>query len=146
MFKHHPVMLLEKLLDDSAGMNRGIVENQHQNRLGKPLVQLMQEFHEHLRGAALTSLPIKPLGPQMESPEHRGALTLGRLRGASWLAFAKPASMHIGLIGEVGFIHEKHLNRVLQLAFGDGLDDLCHPSFFSSVVGASWGTVCVKRL
>jgi len=106
MFKHHPVMLLEELFDYSAGVNRGMIENEHQERLRKTLVQLMSKRHEHFRDAALGSFPIKPLGAQMESPEQSRSLTLGKLWSASLFAFTKPAPMDIGLMGKVRLIQE----------------------------------------
>jgi len=66
----------------------------------------------------------------MQSPEHRGSLMFGRLWGARLLAFAKPASLHIGRVAKVRFIREKDFNRVLLLSLGDSLDELCHSRFF----------------
>jgi hypothetical protein len=43
-------------------VNRGIIQDQDEQRLGKPLVQLMQKLQKEFGRAASGTLPIKVLG------------------------------------------------------------------------------------
>ena len=65
MFQRDPVVLLEKLFDRSTFVNLGIVEDDDEQRLGEPLVELVEEGQKDLRGAPLGSFPVEALGPQM---------------------------------------------------------------------------------
>jgi hypothetical protein len=46
----------------------------------------------------------------------------------------------------VGFIDKEHLNRAIEVAFVDRFDNVCHPDFFLSELGACFARVGVKRL
>ena len=48
MFECHPGMLLHKPFDRSTFVHLGIVENQHQQDVGKALMELVQKFQEPL--------------------------------------------------------------------------------------------------
>ena len=65
MFQCDPVVLLEKLFDRSTFVKLGIVEDDDEQRLGEPLVELVEEGQKDLRGAPLGSFPVAALGPQM---------------------------------------------------------------------------------
>jgi hypothetical protein len=62
VFELHPVMLREKPLHGTALVNRGIIQDQDEQRLGKALVQLMQKLQKELGRATSGTLPIKVLG------------------------------------------------------------------------------------
>lgn len=44
VFEDHPGMLREKPFDGTALVNRGIIQDQDQEGLGKPLMELMQKL------------------------------------------------------------------------------------------------------
>ena len=94
-------MLLEKAFDCAAFVQLGIVEDHEEQRLGKPLVELVEEGQEHLGRAPLGPFPVEALGPEMQGPEQRGALALGRGGDFGLGAFAKPPALDIGCIGKV---------------------------------------------
>ena len=94
-------MLREKPLDRSAFVNRGIVEDHDEQRLGKPLVELVEERQEHLGRAPLGPLPIEALGAEMQGAKQRGTLALGGVGTLACCALAKPAALDVGLIGKV---------------------------------------------
>lgn len=146
MFDIDPVVALDEALDHPAGMNRGVVENQYQKGVRKALVKRVEKFNEYLGGAPCRSLPIKPLGAKMERAKDGGTLSLDGLGYSGWLPLAKPAAVHIGRIGKGRFIDKEHLKRAIQLAFVDRCDNVCHPGFFLSELGACVGRVGVKRL
>lgn len=123
-------MSFEKAFDGLAFMNLGIVENHHQQGIGKTLMELMEKVNEHLRRPTLGPFPIEPLGVWMQRPKHTRRLTLCRLRRLGLFAFSEPAPSDIGLIGKVGFIDKENLDATAQLTLGNGIDDLCHPVFF----------------
>ena len=57
-----------------------------------------------------------------------------------------PAPLHIGLVTKVRFIDEQDRYIMLALLQLDGADNLVHPSFFSSELGAWAGRVLANRL
>jgi hypothetical protein len=101
MFQGDPGVLLEKLFDRATLVHLGIVEDDDKQRLGEPLVELVEEGQHDLRGAPRGSLPVAALGTQMEGPDHRGALALGRGGHFGVGACAKPPASDIRLIRKV---------------------------------------------
>jgi len=146
VFEHHPVVLGEKPLDGTALVNRGVIQDQDEQGLRKPLMELVQELQEELRRAAWGTLPIEALGAQMQGAKEGRTLTPRGRRDFDPLAFAKPAPLDVGFIGKMRFINEEDLYWPLRLADADGGDNFCHPGFFFAAVGALRGTVLAKRL
>ena len=101
VLQFHPRVLLEKVFDRSTFVNLGIVEDHEEQRLGKPLVELVEEGQERLGRPPLGPFPITALGPEMQGPEQRGALALGRGGDFGLGAFAKPSALDVGFIGKV---------------------------------------------
>ena len=66
VFEDHPVMLCEKPLDGQAPVNRGVIQDQDEQSLRKPLMELMQKFQKQLGRATRGALPIEALGAQMQ--------------------------------------------------------------------------------
>ena len=58
-------MLLEKAFDRSTLVNLGIVEDDEEQRLREPLVELVEECQKDLGRAPLGSFPVEALGPEM---------------------------------------------------------------------------------
>src|SRR5262249_21652642 len=146
VFEHHPIVLGEKPLDGTALVNRGVIQDQDEQGLRKPLMELVQELQEELRRAAWGTLPIEALGAQMQGAKEGRTLTPRGRRDFDPLAFAKPAPLDVGFIGKMRFINEEDLYWPLRLADADGGDNFCHPGFFFAAVGALRGTVLAKRL
>ena len=146
VFEDHPVVLPEKPFDSPALVNRGIIQDQDQEGLGKALMELMQKLQKARRGAACGPLPIEALGAQMQRAKQGGTLTLRGRRDLDLLALAKPAALDVGFIGKMRFIDKEDFYRPLRLARLYGGDNFCHPRFFFSAVGALRGTVLAKRL
>ena len=61
----HPRVLLEEAFDCPAFVQLGIVEYHEEQRLGKALVKLVEEFQKHLGCPPLGPFPIEALGTQM---------------------------------------------------------------------------------
>ena len=61
----NPRVRLEKLFDGAAFMNLGIVEDHEEQRLGEPLVELVEEGQKYLGRAPLGPLQVETLGPEM---------------------------------------------------------------------------------
>ncbi len=101
MFEFNPRVLLEKLFDGAAFMNLGIIEDHEEQRLGKPLVELVEKCQERLGRPPLGPFPVETLGPEMQGPEQRGALALGRGGDFGLCAFATPPALDVGFIGKV---------------------------------------------
>jgi hypothetical protein len=141
-----PVVALDESLDHPAGMNGGVVENQHPKGVRQARVKRVEKCHEPLGGAPRRSLPIKPLGAKIERAKDGGPLSLDGLGHSGVLPLAKPTAVHLGLMGQGGFIDQEPLKRAMQLAFVDRFDHVCHPGFFLSELGACVGRVGVKRL
>jgi hypothetical protein len=51
-------------------MNRGVIKDEDQQGLGKPLRELMQKRQEQLRRAAWGAFPIKLLGGEVSRPKE----------------------------------------------------------------------------
>jgi len=101
MFQFNPLMLLKKPFDCSTFVNLGIIEYYDEQCLGEPLVELVEEGQERLGRPPLGPFPIAALGPEMQGPEQRGALALGRGGDFGLGAFAKPSTLDVGFIGKV---------------------------------------------
>jgi hypothetical protein len=101
VWQFNPRVLLEKVFDRSTFVNLGIVEDHEAQRFGKPLVELVEEGQERLGRAPLGPFPITALGPEMQGPEPRGALALGRGGDFGLGTFAKPSALDVGFIGKV---------------------------------------------
>lgn len=56
-----------------------------------------------------------------------------------------PASLHIGLVVKMGFVGKQDSHMMFALLQLDGADNLIHPTFFSSELGACSGIVLAKR-
>jgi hypothetical protein len=65
VFQCNPRVLLEKLFDGAAFMNLGIVEDHDEQRLGEPLVELVEEGQKYLGRASLGPFLVETLGPEM---------------------------------------------------------------------------------
>jgi hypothetical protein len=85
----------------STFVHLGIVEDHEEQSLGKPLVELVEEGQERLGRPPLGPFAIATLGPEMQGPEQRGALALGRGGDFGLYAFAKPPALDVGFIGKV---------------------------------------------
>src|SRR5262245_16952955 len=146
VFQGDPGVLREKSFDRTALVNRGIIQDQDQQSLRKPLMELMQKLQKARRGAACGPLPIKALGAQMQRPKQGSTLPLRGCRDFDLLSLAKPATLDVGFIRKMGFIDKEDFYRLLRLVALDGGNNVCHPGFFFSAVGAFRGTVLAKRL
>ena len=62
VFQGNPRVLLEKPFDRSTFVQLGIVEDHEEQRLGKPLVELVEEGQERLGRPPLGPFPIAALG------------------------------------------------------------------------------------
>src|SRR5262244_1404366 len=62
----NPGVLLEKVFDRSTFVNLGIVEEHEEQRLGQPLVELVEKCQERLGRAPLGPFPGETLGPDMQ--------------------------------------------------------------------------------
>ena len=62
VFEGHPVVQREKPFDGTAFVNRGIIQDQDQEGLGKALMELMQKLQKARGCAAGGPLPIEALG------------------------------------------------------------------------------------
>jgi hypothetical protein len=146
VFECHPVVLPEKPFDRTTLVHRGIIQDQDQQGLRKPLLELMQKRQKARGCAACGPLPIEALGAQMQRAKQGGTLTLCWCRDFDVLALAKPATLDVGFIGKMGCIDKEDFYGLLRLARANGGDNFCHPRFFFSAVGAWRGTVLAKRL
>ena len=145
-FEYDPVVLGEKPLDGTTLVHRGVIQDQDEQGLRTPLMELVQELQEELRRAAWGTLPIEALGAQMQGAKEGSTLTPRGRRDFDPLAFAKPAPLDVGFIGKMRFINEEDLYWPLRSADANGGDNFCHPRFFFSGLGALRGTVLAKRL
>ena len=146
MFEGYPVVLREKAFDRTPLVNRGIIKDQDQQGLRKPLMELMQKLQKARRCASCGPLPIEALGAQMQRAKQGGTLPLRWRRDFAVLALAKPAPLDVGFIRKMGFIDKEDFYWSLRLAATDRGNNVCHPRFFLSAVGAFRGTVLAKRL
>ena len=146
MFECNPVMLLHKPFDRSTFVNLGIVENQNQQDVGKTLMELVKKLQEPLRRASGGLFPIGFLGFEVQRPKERCTLALGGAGDCDLLPFPQPAALARGLVGEVGLIDKEDFDTTLLLDRLYGGNNLCHPGFFFSAVGACCGMVVAKRL
>jgi len=96
-----PVVLLEKLFDRSTCVPLGMVKDHDKQRPGEPLVAWREEGQQDLGCAPLGPFPGETLGPQMEGPEHRGALALRRGGHSDLCAVAKPPASDLRLMRKV---------------------------------------------
>ena len=139
-------MLLHKPFDRPTFVNLGIVENQNQQDVGKALMELVKKLQEPLRRASGCLFPRGFLGFEVQCPTERCTLALGGAGDFDLLPLPKPATLDIGLVGEVGLIDKEDFYKTLLLDRFDGGNNLCHPGFFFSAVGAFFGMVLAKRL
>ena len=109
-------------------------------------MELMQKLDEEFRRATWCPFPIQLLGAEMERPKERCTLTFGRAGDFDLFPLAKPAALYIGFISPVRFIGKQDFNALRLPQLLDRVNDLCHPLFFCSALGAFWGSVLVKRL
>jgi len=101
VFKGYPVVLREKPFDGTALVNRGIIQDQDEQRLGKPLMELMQKLQKALGRAASGTLPIKVLGAEMQGAKQGGTLALGWRRHFDLLTLTTPATLDVGFVGKM---------------------------------------------
>ena len=129
-------MLLHKSFHQTTSVDLSVVEDQQDERIAKALMELMEKGNEGFGRAAGCSFPVHLLCAQMKRSKERRALALGWTRNLALFPLATPAPLHIGLIAPVGFIGKEDFNtrRLSQLL--DGVNDLCHPLFFCSALGA----------
>jgi hypothetical protein len=139
-------MLLHKPFDRSTFVNLGIVEQQQQPAVGKALMELVKKLQEPLRRASGSLLPIAFLGFEVQRPKERCTLALGGAGDFDLLSLPKPAALDRGLVGEVGLIDQEDCDKTLLLDRFYGGNNLCHPGFFFSAVGAFFGRVWAQRL
>lgn len=102
-------MVTQKTLHPSAGVDATIVEDEHQHRVGKDLMQLMEKGDKRFGIALGGAFPVKALGATMQGPEERRSLAFLGRRLLMRLAFRRPASLDIRGIGEMGFIFKEDL-------------------------------------
>ena len=62
--KGYPVVLREQAFDRPALVNRGLIQDQDQQNLRKPLMELMQQLPKACGCAAHSPLPLEALGAQ----------------------------------------------------------------------------------
>jgi hypothetical protein len=107
VFEGHPVVLPEKPLDSPALVNRGIIQDQDEEGLGKALMELMQKLPKQLGRAPRGALPIEALGAHMQRTKKGGTLPLRWRRNFDLLALAKPAALDVGFIGKMRCIDKE---------------------------------------
>lgn len=106
----------------------------------------MQESDERPGIPSGCLLPVNPLTLKVYSTKDRPTLAMLGLSHFLLDLDPLPASVHIGLVAKMRFIDEQH-GDILRLAPRQSvLDDLIHPTFFSSELGAWAGIVLAKRL
>ena len=96
-----PRVLREQVFDRSTFVHLGIGEDHEEQRLGKPLVELVEEGQERLGRPPLGPFPLTALGPERPGPAPRGALALGRGGDFGLGACATPSALDVGCIGKV---------------------------------------------
>jgi hypothetical protein len=101
VLQFNPGVLLEKVFDRATFVNLGIGEAHEEQRLGKALVELVEKCQERLGRPSLGPFPVETLSPEMQGPEQRGALALGRGGDFGLCAFAPPPALDVGCIGKV---------------------------------------------
>ena len=106
----------------------------------------MQELSEGCRISLRCLLPVKPLAVQVYGVKDGFALAPFGLSDFLFFLLPLPPPLHIGLIGEVGFIDEQDRQLTLGLFGYDLCNDLVHPFFFTAPLGAWAGIVLAKRL
>jgi hypothetical protein len=126
-------------------VNLGIVENPNQQDVGKALMELVKQRQEPLRRASGGLFPRGFLGFEVQCPTERCTVALGGAGDLDLLPLPTPATVDIGLVGEVGLIDKEAFYKTLLLDRFDGGNNLCHPGFFFSAVGAFFGRVLAKR-
>ena len=136
VLKLNPVMLLHKSFHQTASVDLSVVEDQKDERIAKALMELMEKGNEGFGRAAWCSFPVHLLCAQMKRSKEGRALALGWTRNLALFAFATPAPLYIGLIAPVGFIGKEDFNTLRLSQLLDGVNDLCHPLFFCSALGA----------
>ena len=109
-------------------------------------MELVQELQKKLGRATCGALPIAALGTQMQGTKQGSTLTARGGRHFALVPLATPAALHVGFIGTVGFIDKQDFYGSLRLPDANGGDNVCHPGFFFSALGASRGTVLAQRL
>ena len=109
-------------------------------------MELVQELQKALGCPACRTLPVEALGAEMQRAKQGGTLALRWRRDFDLVALATPAALDVGCIGEMRFIDKKDFYRPLRLADADGGDNVCHPGFVFSALGALRGTLLAKRL
>lgn len=116
-------------------MDAAIIENEHQDRVRKDLMELVEKRDKSSGITPVGAFPVKALGAAVEGAENRRSLAFGGRCLMMGLAFRRPAPLDVGLIGKVGFIFKQNLYGwgFKGLDFGD---DLCHTLFFSAGEGA----------
>jgi hypothetical protein len=146
VFQLNPRVSLEKAFDGSAFVQLGIVEEHDAQRLGEPLMELVEAGQKDLGRPPLGPFPIEALGPQMEGAEQRGALTLPGRGHFDLYACAKPSALDVGFIGTVRLIDPHAFYGAFRLPGVDGGDNFCHPGLFFAGLGTLRGTVVAQRL
>ena len=90
--------------------------------------------------------PIKSLIVQGKGAKDRLALAFLWLRDFLFGFCPLPPPLYIGFIAKVRFINKADLEVPLVPLRLDDADNLVHPTFFSSELGAWAGIVLAKRL
>jgi Tn3 transposase DDE domain len=99
MFECYPVVLLQEPLDRTALMNCGIIQHQHQQDLGKALVELVQKLQKHL-DPILTGTIKTPIIRQAWDETVRVMASIHARRGSASLilqrlgSYARQNSLH----------------------------------------------------
>jgi hypothetical protein len=65
MLQDNPRVLREEPFDRSTFVNLGIIEDHEEQRLGEPLMELVEEGQKELGCAPLGPFPVETLGPEM---------------------------------------------------------------------------------
>ena len=94
-------MLREKPFNSTALVNRGVVQDQDQQGLWKPLMELMQKLQKELGRPTGGPLPIEALGTQMQGAKQGGTLALRGGRDFDLLPLAKPAALDVRFVGKM---------------------------------------------
>ena len=136
VLKLNPVMLLHKSFHQTASVDLSVVEDQQDERIAKALMELMEKGNEGFGRAAGCPFPVHLLCAQMKGSKEGRALALGWTRDFALFPLATPAPLYIGLIAPVGFIGKEDFNTLRLSQLLDGVNDLCHPLFFCSALGA----------
>ena len=139
-------MLLHEAFYQVTFVNLGIVKDQKNDCLRKALMELVEKLDEEFRRPPWRPFPIHLLGSEMQCPKESGTLSPGRARHFGLFPLPKPAALHIGFIGPMRLIGKQNFDTLILSQLLDRLDDLCHPLFFCSALGAWWGRVLAKRL